>query len=655
MFVLALTGNKRWIRNPWAMTLLFLPGAIFMVMVWTSHLVFNGFRATYWGHQEIGGVLRAPSQLYVVALFVIGVIILFRHWRHASSKRSRAGLGYVLLAAMVPLVAGLVTDVILPMAGIHMVEMPMFASTFIAPIIAYGMMRIGLMSTVAGSLGSEIITNINDSVIIANVEGDIETANPAAIRLTGYSSEELTGTPVEQLFIDSPRAAAHAEAPEGSEKVNWSLCASKSGEVIPVTRSSSEVLKKSGRLIGTVMVVHDMREALRLLQVEHEVKMVSAEARQERDRSEMLKHSEEEVRKLSRFLESVIENIAEPLFIQDTSFRYVFVNAAHRQLTGYDKNEILGKTDYELYWHEQADIFRDRVSRVFELGLGDEFPEISVVDKEGVPHITRTLAAPMKNDVEDVEFVVGTIKDLTEQKKLEGARLDFIRIAAHELRTPLTSLKLGFEMLARETQGALNPEQQRSLDILSLSIERLGKLSKNLLDLASMDAGLITLHMQLIDMGGLFNEAQAMFSSALREKGLEMVIDVPAGTRKATGDPSRLSQVLYNLVSNALKYTDEGTITMSVADGGGDMLHVSVSDTGSGIPAAAREAIFTRFVKAQSAETAKEGTGLGLSITKAIVEAHGGTIRVDSVLGQGSTFTFTVPAGDVRGHDRWER
>src|SRR5450759_5265677 len=103
----------------------------------------------------------------------------------------------------------------------------------------------------------------------------------------------------------------------------------------------------------------------------------------------------------------------------------------------------------------------------------------------------------MKNEEGDVEFVVGISKDLTEQKKLEGARLDFIRIAAHELRTPLTSLKLGFEMLARETRGALNGEQQRSLDVLSLSIERLSRLSKNLLDLASLDAGLLTLHMQL--------------------------------------------------------------------------------------------------------------------------------------------------------------
>ena len=119
---------------------------------------------------------------------------------------------------------------------------------------------------------------------------------------------------------------------------------------------------------------------------------------------------------------------------------------------------------------------------------------------------------------------------------------------------------------------------------------------------------------------------------------------VPPGTRPVRADASRLSQVLYNLVSNAVKYTDEGSITLTAADGGDGMLLISVTDTGTGIPASQKEAIFTRFVKAQSAETAREGTGLGLSITKAIVEAHGGVIKVYSRLGVGSTFSFTVPA-----------
>jgi signal transduction histidine kinase len=277
-------------------------------------------------------------------------------------------------------------------------------------------------------------------------------------------------------------------------------------------------------------------------------------------------------------------------------------------------------------------------------GSETEIPEISVPDAEGSVHVLRVMMAPMKNADGDVEYLVGVVNDLTEQKRLESARLDFIRIAAHELRTPLTSLKLGFDLLARETRGALNDEQQRSLDILSLSIERLNRLSRNLLDLASMDAGLITLNLQEVELASMFAEAAAVFEGEVKKKGLEMRIVVPSGTRPVRADASRLSQVLYNLVSNAVKYTDEGSITLSADDDGDGMLKISVSDTGTGIPASQRDAIFTRFVKAQSAETAREGTGLGLSITKAIVEAHGGSIEVMSRLGVGSTFSFSVPA-----------
>jgi PAS domain S-box-containing protein len=358
----------------------------------------------------------------------------------------------------------------------------------------------------------------------------------------------------------------------------------------------------------------------------------------------MLRRSSEDLGKFSVFLESVLENITEPIWIKDRGGRFVYGNEAFLDLTGYTRQELAGKYDEDFYWKKSADFLRRNSERIFETGEPIIVPELRVTDKDGDTLTARAITAPVKGDSGEIEFMVGMITDVTEQKRLESARLDFIRIAAHELRTPLTSLKLGFDILARETRGALNDEQQRSLDILSLSIERLSRLSRNLLDLASMDAGLITLNLQEVELESMFAEAAAVFSSEVAKKGLQMRIVVPPGTRPVRADASRLSQVLYNLVSNAVKYTDEGSITLTAADGGDGMLQISVTDTGTGIPASQKDAIFTRFVKAQSAETAREGTGLGLSITKAIVEAHGGVIKVSSRLGVGSTFSFTVPA-----------
>jgi len=492
-------------------------------------------------------------------------------------------------------------------------------------------------------LGSTIISEVKDAVFVAAEDGTIETVNEAATDLSGYPEESLVGMQVDKLFVGgSSVLRAVGDALEGQPST--ALVLGSDGQAIPVSLTTGQIYKRSNSLQGYVLVVHDMRDAIRLIETEHRLQLASEQIERERERLEMLKRSSEDLGKFSVFLESVLENIAEPIWIKDRGGRFVYGNEAFLDLTGYAREELAGKYDEDFYWKKSADFLRRNSERIFETGEPIIVPELRVTDKGGDTLTARAITAPVKGDSGEIEFVVGMITDVTEQKRLESARLDFIRIAAHELRTPLTSLKLGFDILARETRGALNDEQQRSLDILSLSIERLSRLSRNLLDLASMDAGLITLNLQEVELESMFAEAAAVFSGEVAKKGLEMRIVVPPGTRPVRADASRLSQVLYNLVSNAVKYTDEGSITLTAADGGDGMLLISVTDTGTGIPASQKEAIFTRFVKAQSAETAREGTGLGLSITKAIVEAHGGVIKVYSRLGVGSTFSFTVPA-----------
>jgi len=188
----------------------------------------------------------------------------------------------------------------------------------------------------------------------------------------------------------------------------------------------------------------------------------------------------------------------------------------------------------------------------------------------------------------------------------------------------------------------LNVEQQRSLDVLSLSIERLSTLAKNLLDLASIDADLLTMQMQPVEVKPLLDEVVTMFSNIIGEKGLYCRVDTDGELKRAHADPSRISQVLYNLVSNAVKYTETGGITISARDYTGDFMEICVTDTGSGILPDQHESIFSGFSRARDANN-REGTGLGLSIAKGIIEAHGGRIWVQSNVGEGSAFYFTLP------------
>ena len=636
-----------WRRSRWAVASLVAAysfALLFLGLTLFTPLIFRGFTGgDFTGMREVEGILRIPSELFVVVLFVAGIVVLLAYRRSTTSTEERARSGYLALAASIPLFTGLITDVTLPLLGVEAPFSSQAAAVAMAVIIAVAVTRQGLLTTIAGQLGSTIISEVKDAVFVAAEDGNIETVNEAAVKLSGYDERSLVGMQVDTLFVGGSSVLRAAGGKQDGQPLTALLLGS-DGQAIPVSLTTGQVYKKRNRLQGYVLVVHDMRDAVRLIETEHRLQVASDQIERERERLEMLRRSSEDLGKLSVFLESVLENITEPIWIKDREGRFVYANEAFLDMTGYTLDEMFGKRDEDFYWKNSAEFLRRNFDRIFEAGEPIIVPELRVTDKDGFTRTARAMTAPVKGDEGEIEFQVGIISDVTEQKRLESARLDFIRIAAHELRTPLTSLKLGFDILARETRGALNDEQQRSLDILSLSIERLNRLSRNLLDLASMDAGLITLNLQEVELESMFAEAAAVFEGEVKKKGLEMRIVVPPGIRPVRADASRLSQVLYNLVSNAVKYTDQGSITLIARDPGDGMLRISVADTGTGIPASQRDAIFTRFVKAQSAETAREGTGLGLSITKAIVEAHGGVIEVSSRLGVGSTFSFTVPA-----------
>lgn len=645
LFALEVAQRPDLARSPFTHLVVFTPGLVLLALLWTTDLIFEGFTHSYWGFQETGGVLRFPSKIYVVAMFLVGIGILIRYLRTHPPRHKRLVALFILVASSIPVLTGIVTDVLLPEAGVVVVELPMLATTLIAPIMAYAVLRRGVFNSLVGSMGGAILSSVNEAVLVASSAGLIETVNPAAETLTGYNEDELVGTPVADLFIEGHRPSAGTTAESGHpEGRTWCLVTSRGGELVPVTKGAERVTGRAGKVLGSVLVLNDMREALRLMQAEDEVRRATARVEAERGRSAELLRDTEELRELSDFLENAMENVALPLAITDRDTRIIFANRALCEMAGHPREYLLGRTGYELIEPDEAEEFEQKMREVQGSGEVGYVADTEITDRlTGEKRIIKAVIAPLKDDSGQVEHLALAVTDVTREKQLDDARLDFIRVAAHELRTPLTSLKLGLELLARETRGMLNPDQQRSLDVLSLSIERLSRLAKNLLDLASMDAGLFTLDCQMVDVARLCREAAGVFEGTMRDKGLECGIEIEEGLSPALADPSRLAQVLNNLMSNAVKYTDSGGITVSALGRDGE-IEVSVRDTGVGIPVADREAVFSRFVKAQSDATAREGTGLGLSIAKAIVEEHGGRIWVESRVGEGSCFHFTVPA-----------
>lgn len=234
------------------------------------------------------------------------------------------------------------------------------------------------------------------------------------------------------------------------------------------------------------------------------------------------------------------------------------------------------------------------------------------------------------------------IADLTTQRRLETIRRDFVANVSHELKTPLTVIG-GFAETLRD--GDLRDEDRlRFIDTIESNTRRMQRIVDDLLDLSRYESGNWIPNIITNDLAGIVADVFTGIHRAADAKGLSLAFQAPAAARRVDADPTALRQILNNLVENAVRHTASGGITVraEAADGGTAII---VSDTGTGIPAEHLGRIFERFYRVDPARSRGEGgTGLGLSIVRHLVEAHGGSVRAQSVVGQGTTITVQFPA-----------
>lgn len=235
------------------------------------------------------------------------------------------------------------------------------------------------------------------------------------------------------------------------------------------------------------------------------------------------------------------------------------------------------------------------------------------------------------------------LRDMTKEFKLDKLRKDFVANVSHELRTPLSMLQGYSEAIIDDI--AASPEEHKELaQIIYDESVRMTKLVNELLDLARMEAGHIELYKDSISLRPYLERIYRKFASLAKERGVHLELSYQAQRDDFDIDSDRIEQVLTNLIDNAMRHTPAGgTVTIRVR--GNDPLSLEISDTGSGIPQEDLPFVFERFYKADKARTrGRAGTGLGLAIAKNIIDAHEGTITVHSKLGEGTTFTISLPA-----------
>ncbi|HEX7102305.1 MAG TPA: ATP-binding protein [Nitrolancea sp.] len=335
-------------------------------------------------------------------------------------------------------------------------------------------------------------------------------------------------------------------------------------------------------------------------------------------------------------LESVVEHLADGIIIVDAEGRVALMNLAAETLLGIKRAVSIGRSYTEvLRDYELTAVVREGQS----IPLADAAPTTTIIEM-GLPRRwVQAFSYPIPSGEPRLTLVV--LRDVTELRRTEAVRRDFVANVSHDLRTPIASLKALVETLL---DGALDdPTVARDfLSRMAVEVDDLVRLVEQLLQLSRVEAGQLELRTSPGAIGDVIQRVAERMQAQAVLKDVEIVVNVPAELPSAEFDAERIEQVLVNLMQNAITFSPRrGRVTMS-ASSTGDEIVVAVADRGPGLDPSDVERVFERFYKADRSRAAS-GSGLGLAIAKHMIQLHGGRIWVENDFGRGATFKFSLP------------
>ncbi|MBY5311022.1 PAS domain S-box protein [Aphanizomenon flos-aquae CCAP 1446/1C] len=370
------------------------------------------------------------------------------------------------------------------------------------------------------------------------------------------------------------------------------------------------------------------------------------------------KQIEATLQESNRRWKSLLENVQLIVIGLDANANVDYANPFFLQLTGYTQSEVLGKNWFNNFLPQsQQNLVEICFQEVIEKNFHPHYQN-QILSKSG-----EELMIAWSNTVlrDPKGSAIGTIsigEDITERYKLERMKAEFVSVVSHELRTPLTSMQAALSLLYEKIIDPSSPEGEVTIEIATEGVDRLVRLVNDILDLERLESGKINLEKRLYNTTDLINTAIDQMQEMANQAGI--TLNFTALSLQIFADPDRLLQVLINLLSNAIKFSHpDSNVWLTVEAVSSPLLPCSilyvlfkVKDHGRGIPSHSLESIFERFHQVDASDSrSKGGTGLGLAICRNIVQQHGGTIWVESVLGEGSTFYVTLPIEGVSNGD----
>jgi PAS domain S-box-containing protein len=470
-------------------------------------------------------------------------------------------------------------------------------------------------------------------------------ASPAARSMLGYDPGEMVGTSAFDYFH-----------PDDVRLINEYLAASLSADgVYTVTY---RIRHKDGHYIwfeSTGKYIYD--ETTGAVQ---EIIAISRDITDRKQAEKQLQESEQRYKSLFENNSLILNSVSEGIYGVNKQGTGMFINPAGAAMLGFRQAEFIGIDVHSTIQHTKPDgsfILAEAspISRTMEDGLPRHVQEDIFWRKDGSSFLVDYHVTPISED-QQINGAVVVFNDITNEKEIikakesaeraDNAKSEFLAVMSHELRTPMNGI-LGMTELLLETQ--MSEDQRDYADIIYRSSRALLHILNDILDFSKIEAGVLILNHEPIDLNAILSSTYELFAQKAREKQLQFIFRINERVPQIImGDGTRLRQVLINLIGNSFKFTDRGSIEVSVdtlpaRDDEDILLRFSVKDTGIGIPADKLDELFQAFSQLHPEINRQHGgTGLGLAICKRLVELMGGSIHVESTLGTGSTFYFTL-------------